>query len=356
MQLREDEVQLTLVAFGSQGSRADELLADVAGLECLRPALENPAGWVRRDFGFKLDQRVRGGAGAVIAVTFVGYGLHDTPPDFVPSVNLADGVLFFSSGDPARDAPTRAVLDAALAQRLESPPSIVERVPPDQQTREGVAEHLRALMTSTIEALASGALVDYWAASARHEATRFRDALYGALRVERIMETSREDLLGLLMQIAYERASRACREKHVASHAEYYARLDPRWREVLAVNALEVQTTGAGLTSLFGDPGNRAVEPLEMASAIDLYVRIGGRGRDKADVLRDALAIAEREGLWDEHRNDFFETPGWHQLAALTRRFQAAGPVADAIATLVHASPERFTLPAYDEEWSGPQA
>jgi len=329
---------LELVAFGGGQTRADERVATVGGLKELRQIPLKGDGWERRDFGLALDSK-GGHEQLPIHVSILAYG-QGAEADFVPDLSSADGLLFVESGDAAVDARVFAIADAALAKRLGSPPLLVERAKGD-----AVKDPLRTLVKRAIHALKAGELLEFWKQSVRTGDAAHDTEVFGALTKEKILGQKQGELVAFLLRLVHSRGRRAVLSGRLPMAEAYDRSMSARWQRLFAVNALEMLIADAGVSGLFGAPGDRAMQREEVTAALAGLKKIGAA--KKAAILERALVVAREAKLWDGNADAMASKV----LEELSDRFYAVDdePLRERLEEDIRKTPEDFTLSAYED-------
>jgi hypothetical protein len=335
---RTDGWHLELVAFGGGSARADIGIGAVGGLKELRQFPLRGDGWERRDFLLSLDSK-GGHEHLPIQITILAYGAAERDA-FVPDLSSADGVLLVESGDAAIDTRVAALAEAALSERLGDPPRIVERAKAD-----AVKDKLRTLTKRTIQALKAGELLEFWKQSVRTAEAAHDAEIFGPLTKERILGQPEGELVAFLLRVVQERGRRAIASGRVRTAEAYEGCLSARWQRLHAVSALEMVVRDAGVTGLFGAPGDRAMEREEVTAALAGLKRIGAA--KKAAIIERALVVAREAKLWDG-KPDAVATTVLEELSA---RFYAVDdePLRTRLEEDIRKAPEDLTLGAYED-------
>ncbi|MBX3188890.1 MAG: hypothetical protein KF819_17860 [Labilithrix sp.] len=338
MQRLTDGWHLELVAFGVGASRADELLAGVPTLNELRQIPLRRDGWERRELGLSLDSK-GGHEQLPIHVTILAYGPADRA-DFVPDLSHADAVLIVDSGDEPADARAAGAVTEALAQRVGDPPHIVERTKPD-----GVKSGLKAIVKRSVQALKAGELIAFWKESVRNAEAAHDAEVYGPLTKEKILGQPQGEVVAFLLRVIHERGRRAVLSGRLPNADAYEHSLSARWQRLVAVNALEMLVADAGVSALFGAPGDRAMEREEVTCALAGLKRIGAS--KKAAIVERALGIAREARLWEGNA----DATASKVLEELSDRFYAVDdePLRIRLEDDIRKAPDEFTLGAYED-------
>jgi hypothetical protein len=342
VQRRVDGWHLELVAFGAAGARADERVAKVPGLVELRQIPLARDGWERRELSLSFD-----GKGAherlPIVVTVFAYGAAKERLDFVPDLATADAVLLLDSGDAALDARVATAADAALTQRLGSPPRIVERAKGD--SADALKTALREAVKRAVKALKSGELNEFWKQSVRSADAANDAAVFGPLTVEKMEGQPSGELVAFMLRAVQGRARRAVASGRVPNAEAYGRCLSARWQRLLAVHVLEALVADAGVGALFGAPDHRAMEREEVTFALAGLKRMGAP--KKAAVIERALGVAREAKLWEGAADELASKV----LEELSAHFYAVDdePLRVRLEEDIRKAPDDFTLGAYED-------
>lgn len=336
MQRRADGWHLEIVAFGGGKARIDEPIASVKGMKELRQVPLRRNGWERREFAASLES---GHEHQPIHVTILVYRA-DAERGFVPDLAAADAVLYVDTGVADEDASAIASIDAALAKRAGAPPRIVERGPAAK-----LKDLLRSIVKRSIHALRAGELADFWRQSMRNAEAAHDEAVFGALTKDKILSQPPGEVVAFLLSVVEERGRRAVRAGRFARADAYDRSLNARWQRLFAVNALEMLVADAGIASIFGAPGVRAMEPEEVAAALSGLRRIGAA--KKAAIVERALVVAREAKLWDGAAAGVAATV----LEELSERFYAVDdePLRARLEDDVRKATDDYTLGAYED-------